>query len=67
MTKNDSHSASKSKTTKDGQKESAQHKYIFLYTKQHWPAGAEKVKAKKSFKKGTVTFGDKYKQYLARH
>ena len=60
MMKNDSHTASKSKNTKDGQKESTQHKCLFSYTEQDWPAGAEKVKAKKSAKKGQVLFEDKY-------
>ena len=62
--KNDSHAASKTKTIRDGRKESTQHKCLFSYTKQDWPAGAEKVKAKKSAKKGQVLFEDKY--HLAR-
>ena len=60
MTKNDSNATSKSKTNKDGQKESTQHKCIFSYTEQEWPAGATKVKAKKSVKKGQVLFEDEY-------
>ena len=58
--KNDSHAASKSKTIRDGRKESTQHKCLFSYTEQEWPAGAEKVKAKKSAKKGQVLFEDDY-------
>ena len=50
----------KFKTNKDGQKESTQHKCIFSYTKQERPVGAEKVKAKKSVKKGQVLFEDEY-------
>ena len=44
-----------SKTIKDGRK-AGTHKCIFSYTEQEWPAGAEKVKAKKSIKKGQVLF-----------
>ena len=35
-------------------------KCLFSYTEQDWPAGAEKVKAKKSVKKRQVLFEDEY-------
>ena len=47
------------KTIKDGRK-AGTHKCIFSYTEQEWPAGAEKVKAKKSAKKGQVLFDDEF-------
>ena len=61
MTKTNSHATGKSKTHKEtGRKESTQHKCFFSYTKQDWPVGATKVKAKKSVKKGQVLFEDEY-------
>ena len=61
MTKTNSHATGKSKTNKEiGRKDGTQHKCIFSYTKQVWPDGATKVKAKKSVKKGQVLFEDEY-------
>ena len=54
-----SDSSTVSKTIKDGLK-AGTHKCIFSYTKQEWPAGVEKAKAKKSVKKGQVLFEDDY-------
>ena len=48
-----------SKTIKDGRK-AGTHKCIFSYTEQEYPADAEKVKAKKSVKKGQVSFDDEF-------
>ena len=55
-----SESTNANKTIKDGQKAGTPPKCIFSYTEQEWPDSADKVKAKKSAKKGQGLFKDDY-------